>query len=169
MHALTSSPSARFFMRWRRVEKHSRSTASVIAAILEHDLPAFADSAGQTDIERVIRKCLAKDPDDRWQTASDLLTVLEWVADGSLQPPDRATARMPARTRIIYASAAAMSIALLVLVAVVFAMREAPPPPVRTIRFTVPAPEKSVLMPAGRRSRPTDRCWLLSPPRKDGR
>ena len=32
-------------------------------------------------LERVIKRCLAKDPDDRWQTAHDLLIQLRWIAE----------------------------------------------------------------------------------------
>src|SRR6476661_6491946 len=45
------------------------SAASVIAAILERE-PAPLDIA--PSLERIVRKCLAKDPDERFQTALDL-------------------------------------------------------------------------------------------------
>ena len=60
------------------------SQASLISAILRDDprtdLPGPADGAsgprprGQT--------CLAKDPDDRWQTAHDVKLQLQWIAEG---------------------------------------------------------------------------------------
>ncbi len=50
------------------------SPASVMAAILEHEPEAL--SARQPlvppALERLVTRCLAKDPDDRWQTARDL-------------------------------------------------------------------------------------------------
>src|SRR5262249_23632309 len=33
-------------------------------------------------LERVVKKCVAKDPDDRWQSARDLKTNLDWIAEG---------------------------------------------------------------------------------------
>jgi Tol biopolymer transport system component len=33
-------------------------------------------------LEHVVKTCLAKKPDDRWQTACDLLAELRWIADG---------------------------------------------------------------------------------------
>jgi eukaryotic-like serine/threonine-protein kinase len=33
-------------------------------------------------LERVVKRCLAKDPDDRWQTARDLRAELEWLVKG---------------------------------------------------------------------------------------
>ena len=61
------------------------SQASVIAAILEREPPAVSGVQPLTPpaLDRVIRKCLAKDPDDRWQSAGDLLDELKWIADTS--------------------------------------------------------------------------------------
>ena len=53
------------------------SSAAVIAAILER-APAPLDIPAALD--RVIRTCLAKDPDDRFQTALDLKRTLVWAA-----------------------------------------------------------------------------------------
>ena len=54
------------------------SQASVIAAILERE-PEPLNLAPPLD--RVIRKCLAKDPDKRFQNAQDLKTALEWAVE----------------------------------------------------------------------------------------
>jgi serine/threonine-protein kinase len=32
-------------------------------------------------LDRVVRRCLAKDPDRRWQSARDVAASLEWTAD----------------------------------------------------------------------------------------
>jgi len=64
-----------------------KSRASLIAAILTNDPPPISALQPMTPpaLERVVRKCLAKDPDDRWQTASDLASELKWIADSGLQ------------------------------------------------------------------------------------
>ena len=54
------------------------SAASVIAAIMERPAPSIADVAPPA-LDRVLKKCLAKDPDERWQTARDLRDELDWV------------------------------------------------------------------------------------------
>ena len=54
------------------------STASVIAAILERPSPSVAGIAPRA-FDRVLNKCLAKDPERRWQTARDLKDELEWI------------------------------------------------------------------------------------------
>ena len=63
------------------------SQASVIAAILERPAPSVAGVAPAA-LDRVVRKCLAKDRDDRWQTARDLKDELEWIA--SAREPEKA-------------------------------------------------------------------------------
>ncbi|MDX2151724.1 MAG: protein kinase [Bryobacteraceae bacterium] len=60
------------------------SPASVIAAILETE-PAPFDAP--TPLERIVRTCLAKDPDDRFQTAVDLKRDLLWAAEPAQERP----------------------------------------------------------------------------------
>jgi serine/threonine protein kinase len=60
------------------------SQAGLIAAVLEHDAPAISDRQPLTPagLDRIVEKCLAKNPDDRWQTARDLKSELVWVGEG---------------------------------------------------------------------------------------
>jgi len=53
--------------------------ASVIAAILERPAPSVADVAPPA-LDRVLKRCLEKDPENRWQSASDLKVALELVS-----------------------------------------------------------------------------------------
>jgi Tol biopolymer transport system component/predicted Ser/Thr protein kinase len=55
-----------------------QSAASVIAAILERE-PAPLNLS--PPLERVIRTCLAKDPDERIQTARDVKKTLHWAVE----------------------------------------------------------------------------------------
>ena len=73
------------------------SAASVIAAILERELAPLDLSP---PLERVIRTCLAKDPDQRFQNALDLKRDLAWAVE---QP---AAARANRRSWIAAAAAA---------------------------------------------------------------
>jgi hypothetical protein len=47
-----------------------KSQASLIAAILERELPAISSLRPMTPpaLDRAVKRCLAKDPDDRWPT-----------------------------------------------------------------------------------------------------
>jgi Tol biopolymer transport system component/predicted Ser/Thr protein kinase len=55
------------------------SAASVIAAILERPAPTVADVAPPA-LDRVLKRCLEKDPDRRWQNALDLKSAMELSA-----------------------------------------------------------------------------------------
>src|SRR6202158_77106 len=61
-----------------------KSQASLIAKILETDPPAMSSLQPMTPpaLDRVVKRCLAKDRDDRWQTARDLEVELKWIAEG---------------------------------------------------------------------------------------
>jgi serine/threonine-protein kinase len=63
-----------------------KSQASLIAAILEREPPPMSSLQPMTppSLDRVVKRCLAKDRDERWQTARDLEVELKWIADGGL-------------------------------------------------------------------------------------
>ncbi len=60
-----------------------KSQASLIAAILEHEPPAMSTLQTMTPplLDHVVRTCLAKDPDERWQSAGDVERELNWIAE----------------------------------------------------------------------------------------
>src|ERR1700731_3009721 len=59
------------------------SQASVIAKILETDPPPISSLQPMTPpaLDRVVKRCLAKEPDERWQSANDLTNELKWIAE----------------------------------------------------------------------------------------
>ena len=78
------------------------SPASVVGAILK-DTPAPVSSRLPLSpplFDRIVQKCLAKVPDARWQSASDLRDELEWIADArsSVTPPQATSNRMRTTT-----------------------------------------------------------------------
>jgi serine/threonine protein kinase/Tol biopolymer transport system component len=81
-----------------------KSHASLIAKILETDPPPITSLQPMTPaaLDRVVTRCMAKDPDDRWQTARDLEVELKWIAEGSSQVTQRAATPAPKKAaRII--------------------------------------------------------------------
>jgi Tol biopolymer transport system component len=60
---------------------------SVASAILEKEPEPIAAISPQTpaSVDRVIRRCLVKDRDERWQTAQDLGSEMEWLAESGFQ------------------------------------------------------------------------------------
>jgi Tol biopolymer transport system component len=63
------------------------SQASLIASILKESPRPLGEFAPMTPpaLDHVVRRCLAKHPDDRWQNASDLKHQLEWIRDAGSQ------------------------------------------------------------------------------------
>jgi hypothetical protein len=61
------------------------SRAALMAAIVAAEPPPLSSLQPQVpaSLERLVRRCLAKDPDDRWQTTRDLAAELRWIAEGA--------------------------------------------------------------------------------------
>src|SRR5437867_4500775 len=62
-----------------------KTQTNLVAAILERDPPPLSTLRPLAPplVDSIVRKCLAKNPDDRWQTASDLGSALRWAAEGA--------------------------------------------------------------------------------------
>ena len=92
------------------------SEAELAAAILEHEPAPLAAQAPRVPpaLDRVVTTCLAKDPDERWQTAKDLLRELRWVRDDrTIQAAPAASLRVNAWRAAV--AAAALAVGLLVV------------------------------------------------------
>ena len=67
-----------------------KSQASLIASILTEHPPVISaarpDSGLPAALDHVVERCLAKNPDDRWQTARDVRLELEWIAGHGAKP-----------------------------------------------------------------------------------
>ena len=109
------------------------SRASLIAAILTTEPPPINQVQPLTPpaLERVVKKCLAKDPDERWQSASDLASELKWIAEGGAVSGAHAAPAMTDVTRkpvlLPWAVAAAALVAAIGLAVLHFATRESKP------------------------------------------
>jgi Tol biopolymer transport system component len=101
-----------------------KSQLSVASAILEKDPESISTLQPLTPpaLDRTIRVCLAKDPDERWQSAGDLWKELRWISEGGSQTGSSITAvaRRAARPRtawILAAVSAAIAAAALLFAA----------------------------------------------------
>ena len=123
------------------------SQASVIGAILK-DAPAplrEIEPGIPRRLDRVVRTCLAKDPEDRWQTMRDLKRELQWIdptgeADEADAEPATAAAGAPAGRGVATGWRLALALVVTGAVTAVAAWTlkpaaDAPPLPVQ--RFTI--------------------------------
>src|SRR5712672_2227418 len=64
-----------------------KSQASVISAIMSSDPSPMSSLQPMTPpaLDRVVKRCLAKETDERWQSADDLTNELKWIAEGGSQ------------------------------------------------------------------------------------
>jgi len=107
-----------------------QSAASVIAAILEREPERLTDFP---PLDRVLRRCLAKDPDQRFQSALDLKTALEWSVEPTQVREKRPFGRW-------WVAGAILFIAALGGAAAAAYLRQQPQDD-RVIRFEIEAPE----------------------------
>src|SRR5207249_7764170 len=65
-------------------------------------------------LQHIVQRCLEKNPEDRWQTAHDLLIQLRWLAEGDGRAALAPTRKMDRLTRVLLAVAACLILALAV-------------------------------------------------------
>jgi predicted Ser/Thr protein kinase len=115
------------------------SAPSVIAAVLERE-PAPLEVS--PPLARVVKSCLAKDPDERIQTARDVKTALRWAME-----PQAASASRTTRVLPWIAAAALVGIGALSDWAI--ARLRQPATADRVLRLDISLPEGSRFVPLG--------------------
>jgi Tol biopolymer transport system component len=139
-----------------------KSQASLIVAILEHEPARISRLQPLTPsaLDRVVKKCLAKDPGERWQSAKDLHDELTWIADavatgsGVTAMPAGVVARAP-RGRLDWRlTAASLVVAVLAVATALIAVRRPTPElPLTRLELSTPPttdPFSFALSPDGR-------------------
>jgi Tol biopolymer transport system component len=94
------------------------SQASLISSIMTSDPPSIGtlQPTSPPALDRVIRTCLAKDPEDRWQSAHDVGRELKWIAEGSAAGmPAVTVSRRRSRERLAWLLAAVSAAGAIVL------------------------------------------------------
>ena len=123
-----------------------RSQASLIASIINASPAPLSSLAPMTPpaLERLVRICLMKDPDDRWQTAHDVATQLRWIAEGGSQigAPAPVVARRKSGEHLAWGLAAVLAIVAVAATARIVLHSDPAPQPTR---FTVTSPPGVVL------------------------
>ncbi|HKV99949.1 MAG TPA: protein kinase [Vicinamibacterales bacterium] len=161
-----------------------KSQASLLSAILK-DQPPLVSSVqpfAPPMLDRIVKTCLAKDRDDRFQSAHDLLMQLQWVAEGGSAAgvPAPIVAHRKHRERFAWIALAVVTLLwLATLVPAWNALR--PPAPATPVEFTITpadvtnmgawaplvAPNGTAVIFPAWRSRPGDRLTLWMRPLND--
>jgi Tol biopolymer transport system component/predicted Ser/Thr protein kinase len=121
-----------------------KSSISVLAAILERDPEPLSNlqPLAPPALEYVVKTCMAKDPEDRVQTAHDVRLQLSWIAQGSASA---AGAGLPfPGTRVVkwqtlaWRAAAVLGLACAVILALLYVRLSRERPAGTVARFTMP-------------------------------
>jgi eukaryotic-like serine/threonine-protein kinase len=118
-----------------------KSQASLIGSIMTSEPPPISSIQPMTPpaLDRVVKGCLAKEPENRWNTAHDVMLQLQWIAEGGSAAglPAPVAARRKSREKLAWGIAAA---GILAAAALGYGfLRRAPKPP-RVVRFEVANP-----------------------------
>ncbi len=130
-----------------------KSQASLIAKILETNPPPMSSLQPMTPpaLDRIVTSCLAKDPDERWQSAADLARELKWMAGSGAQgassisqSPDQKVVGFQSRT-LTYLGWSAAAALLIATVGLLFRQHTGEAPSAFSVVRT------SIVLPAGQR------------------
>jgi eukaryotic-like serine/threonine-protein kinase len=124
-----------------------RSQASLIAAILSREPVPISSIQPMSPpaLDRLVRTCLAKDPDDRWQSARDLLAELRWISEGGSQAgvPAPVAARRKSRAHLAWALATGATIVAAGSLTALYLARSGARLPSCPVRAFILAPDKA--------------------------
>ena len=117
--------------------------ASVIGSILKDEPAPLREVRPGLPrrLERLVRTCLAKDPDDRWQTVRDLKRELRWLSEAggdADEPEQTASARAGGSGLTGWRLALAAAASALIAAAAAWTLKPTPTPPPATVeRFVI--------------------------------
>ena len=123
-----------------------KSHASLISAIMSSDPKPVSALQPLTPpaLDRIVGTCLAKDPDDRYQSARDLLRDLTWVASGASDDAAARTVTPSARSnRVPWLVAAVSTIALIATAVIALRRAGEVAPAAGPVQFTIAPPENT--------------------------
>jgi len=120
------------------------SQASLITAIMSAEPPMISSVVPMSppQLDHVVKTCLAKDPEERWQSAADIRRELRWIGERSGSAEPVSAVRRPRRgwaTWVGWSIAACLAAVLLVSQAT--RPREASPASAPSVRFSLDLPK----------------------------
>ena len=120
-----------------------KSQISVMSAILEEEPePISKTRLTPAGFEHAVETCLAKEPEERWQSAADLGHELRWIAGLTATPPHKSS-----NTKIVFSLFAATTFLISLVAAVgLWNLKHNTP---ANYEFYIAPPDKSILATAG--------------------
>lgn len=126
------------------------TSADTISAILNDEPPSISQFSPETPlaVERVVRRCLEKDPAQRFHSASDLAFALESLSDPTISPASGAHPIVPNEPRSPRFKVVAGLLVAAAVIAIAGYFLAQPPPPPRVsnyIQLTHDGQQKSII------------------------
>jgi serine/threonine protein kinase/Tol biopolymer transport system component len=142
-------------MATRRRAFAGKTQGSIVAAILAAEPQPISaiQPMSPPALDRVVKGCLAKDPEERLQTAHDVKLQLKWIAEGGSQAgiPAPLASQRKTRERILWAASALLMAVSLGLAVIHFGGAKSGR---QVIHAYIPPPEKSTFAFVGDRTGP---------------
>jgi len=123
-----------------------KSQASLVSAILKDDPPVMSTIQPMLPpaLDHVVKTCLAKDPDLRWQSAGDVARQLTWIVDSGSEASVAVTARPKSRTHLAWGLALTLAVVVgLVTGIATWNLKPPAPRPVSRFRLLLPPGDES--------------------------
>ncbi|MDX1583222.1 MAG: protein kinase [Thermoanaerobaculia bacterium] len=121
---------------------------SLIASIVSSQPEPISSLTPMTPpaLDHVVRRCLEKDPDDRWQSAHDIASELHWISEAGSQAgvATPISMRRKNRERLAWTVAGTLLVALMALMAAWFPKA---PEPEKAVVATISPPKGTSLIP----------------------
>ncbi len=131
----------------RRAFEGTSKTSLIAAIVSSHPAPiSSVTPMTPPALDHIVRKCLEKDPEDRWHSAHDVASELRWLSEAGSQAGVATSVTLRRKTREKLAWALAAIFGLLAIVAVAAWIRNLPKP-AEPFRATIEPPVDGALLP----------------------
>jgi Tol biopolymer transport system component len=147
----------------KRAFEGSNRTSLIAAIVSSHPAPISSVAPmAPPALDHIVKKCLEKDPDDRWQSAHDVASELRWLSEAGSQAGVATTVTIRRRTRERLAWAANLLTAVIAIAGTwSFLSREKPAAPLFESSVSTPAGTR-VAMDGGFAIAPDSSCIAMA-------